>query len=107
MLGADSDNKTIARYQIKFRQEAEPQMLARLATAEYICGERFSAVDCVMGQNVLWARAYGLCQQGAFADYIGRLSQRTAFAKAYADLENFTLAPPDSAAQAMAELFTG
>lgn len=107
MLGADSDDKTIARYQRKFHIEAEPQLLARLAKHDYICGANFSAVDCVMGQNVLWARAYGLCQQGAFADYVSRLSKRPAFAKAYADLGHFTLAPPHSAAQAMAELFTG
>jgi glutathione S-transferase len=107
MLGADSDEKTIARYQRKFHVEAEPQLLARLKKADYICGEQFSAVDCVMGQNVLWARAYGLCQQGAFADYVSRLSKRAAFAKAYADLGHFKLAPPSSAALGMAELFTG
>ncbi len=69
-------------------------MINRLEKSDYICGDQFSAVDCVMGQNVLWARAYGLCQSSQFSDYIARLSQRTAFAKAYADMGDFTLAPP-------------
>ncbi|MEZ5570885.1 MAG: glutathione S-transferase family protein [Halioglobus sp.] len=107
MLGTASDARTIERYNKKFHQEVEPQLLNRLKKTDYICGSQFSAVDCVMGQNVLWGKAYGLCQQSPFTDYIGRLSQRTAFAKAYADLGEFTLAPPASAGAAMAELFTG
>jgi glutathione S-transferase len=85
----------------------EPQLLSRLDKADYICGEQFSAVDCVMGQNVLWARAYGLCQPTPFADYVGRLSQRAAFTKAYADLGNFSLAPPAGTGGGLASLFTG
>ena len=107
MLGTASDARTIKRYQHKIQQEVEPQLLQRLQQADYICGAQFSAVDCVMGQNVLWAKAYGLCQQGAFTDYIGRLSQRPAFAKAYVDIGEFTLAPPASAGATMAERFTG
>ncbi len=107
ILGSDSDARTTERYATKFTREVEPQLLSRLETTAYICGDQFSAVDCVMGQNVLWARAYGLCQPSTFADYVGRLSQRPAFAKAYADLGDFTLAPPESSGQAMAALFTG
>jgi len=107
ILGADRDPRTVERYSRKFHQEAEPQLLSRLEKSDYICGKQFSAVDCVMGQNVLWARAYGLCQQNPFADYIGRLSQRAAFGQAYADIGQFSLAPPDSTAAGMAALFTG
>lgn len=107
MLGPDSDAKTIARYNSKFTQEVEPQLIARLEQADYICGDTFTAVDCVMGQNVLWARAYGLCQPAPFEAYIGRLSQRPAFARAYADLGEFSLAPPPENAHVLAKHFTG
>jgi glutathione S-transferase len=107
ILGSDSDARTIARYNQKFTQEVEPQLLNRLAKSDYICGDQFSAVDCVMGQNVLWARAYGLCQGSQFSDYIARLAQRTAFAKAYADMGDFTLAPPAGKAKGLAGKFTG
>jgi len=95
ILGEAADARTIRRYEDKFRTEVEPQLLSRLTVQDHICGDNFCAVDCVMGQNVLWARAYGLCQDAAFGDYIGRLSQRPAFAMAYADLGEFSLAPPD------------
>jgi glutathione S-transferase len=107
MLGPDSDAKTIERYNRKFTQEVEPQLIARLERTDYICGDTFSAVDCVMGQNVLWATAYGLCQPPQFADYIARISQRPAFSQAYADMGDFSLAPPASSARALAEKFTG
>jgi glutathione S-transferase len=107
LLGPDSDPKTIARYNHKFTQEVEPQLLLRLEDTGYVCGETFSAVDCVMGQNVLWARAYGLCQPPAFAEYLERLSQRAAFAKAYADMGEFSLAPPPDRASTLAGKFTG
>jgi glutathione S-transferase len=101
LLGEDRDEKTIARYNGKFREEVEPQLLARLEKTAFICGDRFSAVDCVMGQNVLWASAYGLCQPEAFGGYTARLSERPAFAKAYADLGDFSLAPPPGAVEAL------
>lgn len=107
MLGRDRDEKTIARYNQKFTQEVEPQLINRLEKFAYICGDQFRAVDCVMGQNVLWARAYGLCQASPFSDYIARVSQRPAFAKAYADLGDFTLAPPKANAARLAGYFTG
>ncbi len=94
LLGKDSDPVTIARYRQKFCEEVEPQLIARFDRHPYICGTGFSAADCVMGQNVLWARAYGLCQQAQFAEYVGRLAHRPAFGKAYADMEGFSLEPP-------------
>jgi glutathione S-transferase len=107
ILGSDSDEKTVARYNQKLLQEVEPELVNRLKRADYICGDRFSAVDCVMGQNVLWARAYGLCQGQPFADYVARLAKRPAFAKAYADIGSFTLAPPSGNANVFVGKFTG
>jgi glutathione S-transferase len=107
LLGRDRDDKTIARYNLKFAGEVEPELIKRLERADYICGDQFSAVDCVMGQNVLWAKAYGLCQGQQFSDYVARLAQRTAFSKAYADMGDFTLAPPTAKGKALAGLFTG
>ena len=107
ILGSDSDAKTIARYNNKFVQEVEPQLKERLQKGDHICGEQFSAVDCVMGQNVMWASAYGLCQDKIFSAYINRMSQRPAFAQAYADLGDFTLAPPEGSDGDLVNLFTG
>jgi len=107
MLGRESDERTVARYNRKFTEEVEPQLSSRLENSGYICGEKFSAVDCVMGQNVMWAKAYGLCQGQQFSDYVSRLAQRTAFSKAYADLGGFTLAPPADKGAALAGKFTG
>lgn len=107
ILGPECDPRTIARYEKKFQGEVEPQLLARLEKTAFICGDAFSAVDCVMGQNVLWAKAYGLCQPDAFGDYVARLSARPAFAKAYADLGDFSLAPPPGAAAALGARLMG
>jgi len=97
LLGEDSDEKTLVRYNRKFAEEVEPQLLSRLEKTAFICGDEFCAADCVMVENVLWARAYGLCRPAAFGDYVSRLSKRPAFARAYADLGDFSLAPPEGA----------
>ena len=89
----DKDERTINRYMDKFATEVEPQLRVRLEAASYICGEQFTAADCVMGQNVMWAKMYGLCKQSCFGDYIDRLSQRPAFASAFADRGQFTASP--------------
>jgi glutathione S-transferase len=106
-LGGDSDARTIARYNKKFTQEVEPQLVSRLHTSAFVCGDSFSAADCVMGQNIMWAKAYGLCQPTEFSDYIERLAMRPAFGKAYSDLADFSLEPPPEKRQALAEKFTG
>ncbi len=107
LLGDDSDERTIARYRQKFTEEVEPQLIRRLGKTAFICGDAFSAVDCVMGQNVLWAQAYGLCQPAQFGDYVARLSERPAFARAYADLGELSLAPPLEAADALGDRIKG
>jgi glutathione S-transferase len=74
---------------------------------DYICGDQFSAVDCIMGPNILWAQAYGLCQDDVFSDYMSRLSARPAFAQAYSDLADFSLDIPEEKRAAWQEEFTG
>jgi len=88
------DQRTIDRYEEKFRGEVEPQLAERLERHDFILGNEFSAADCVMGQNVMWARAYGLCQPEIFSRYISDFSKRPAFIKAYADAKSFKLQPP-------------
>jgi len=44
LLGRDGDEKTVARYNHKFTQEVEPQLIDRLEKTGYICGDKFSAV---------------------------------------------------------------
>ncbi len=73
----------------KFENEVEPQLLARLSKQDFICGENFSAVDCMIGQNINWARAYKLCQDDVFYAYMKRMKQRPAFQKAFADAHEF------------------
>lgn len=85
----ERDAATEARYLDKFRTEVEPQLLTRLEKHPYICGERISAVDCLMAQNINWARAYGLCQDAAFKRYHQMLQERPAYRSAYADRADF------------------
>ena len=88
------DPRTAQRYRDKIRTEMEPQLAARLAGGGYICGESFSAADCVIGHNVTWARGYGLCQDELFRAYLSRLSKRPAFRAAFADVGGFTPVVP-------------
>lgn len=90
----EKDERTIVRYRRKFQEEAEPQILARLERSPYVCGEEFTAADCIVGHNVFWGAGYGMCRHATFQSYIGALSQRPAFLKAFSDMAGFTLAPP-------------
>ena len=95
LLSTDqSDARTIERYRVKFRTEAEPQLARRLTRQAHICGDDFTAADCVAGHNVRWAQAYGLCQDELFHRYLSELSKRPAFTKAFADAATFQLTPP-------------
>lgn len=91
---AQSDDRTIERYMEKFRSEIEPQLIARLEGGRYFLGHAFSAVDCVMGHNVMWARLYGLCADECFSRYLDRLAERPAWQDAFADRDQFSLRPP-------------
>ena len=91
---AQRDPRTVARYRRKFVDEVEPQIAKRLEAHSHICGDRFSAADCVVGHVVIWARGYGLCQDGIFRRYLSVVSKRPAFAKAFADARQFSPEPP-------------
>ncbi|MEO6747136.1 MAG: glutathione S-transferase family protein [Caldimonas sp.] len=87
---AERDPRTVARYRKKFSEEVEPQIARRLERAPYICGDEFTAADCVVGHSVFWARGYGLCRDEPFRRYLSRLSKRPAFVSAFADAQQFS-----------------
>lgn len=73
----------------KITREIEPQLAERLCQHDFICGDAFTAADCIMGHNVRWAQAYKLCLSDPLKAYIRRLSDRPAFQAAYADADKF------------------
>jgi glutathione S-transferase len=85
--------------------EAEPQIARRLEKAAFICGEKFTAADCIIGHSVIWARGYGLCRDEIFRRYISTLSKRPAFVSAFADAREFRAEVPQD--QALVVRFTG
>jgi glutathione S-transferase len=91
---AERDERTAARYRRKIVTEMQPQLAARLEGDGFICGERFTAADCVIGHNITWARGYGLCQDEVFRAYLSRLSKRPAFRAAFADVGGFSPVVP-------------
>ncbi len=76
-------------YRSKLENEIAPQLEARLKAHKYICGDEFTAADCIMAQNINWAGAYGYCSSKAFKAYMLRLAKRPAFQQAYADRDQF------------------
>lgn len=101
----DKDARTIERYRKKFESEVEPQLSKRFEKHGFICGDAFTAADCIMAHNVRWARGYGLCQHEIFRGYLSKVSKRPAFAKAFADARNFQREPPDP--KPLRDRFTG
>lgn len=93
LLDEDKDPKTLERYLNKFKTEVEPQLISRLESGGYICGDQFSAADCIIGHDLLWARSYGLCQDDLLNAYLGRLAERKAFQQAFADAHLFKPVP--------------
>ena len=73
----------------RIEKQIVPQLIRRLDEHEFICGETFTAVDCLIGHNLNWARAYGLCINPAFKAYMNRMKQRPAFQLAFADASEF------------------
>jgi glutathione S-transferase len=86
----ERDARTINRYRKKFKEEVEPQLARRLAKTTYICGDEFTAADCVVGHTMMWAKRYGLCQDELFKRYFSSVTKRPAFARAFADANQFT-----------------
>jgi glutathione S-transferase len=103
---SERDERTIARYRRKMAEEVEPQLAARLEAADHICGEAFTAADCVVGHSVFWARGYGMCQGSVFRRYLSRLAKRPAFIAAFSDAKAFQAAPP-AGDNPMVSRFTG
>lgn len=102
---AERDPRTVSRYRKKFAAEIEPQLAGRLERTPYICGDSFTAADCVVGHSVFWARGYGLCKDDVFRRYISRLAKRPGFAAAFADAREFTAEV--AADKALVGKFTG
>ena len=73
----------------KITNEMVPQMEARLGEHDFICGDRFTAVDCIAAQNVNWMHSYGLVPVGPIKHYAKRMRSRPAFQRAFADAADF------------------
>ena len=105
LIPTERDPRTVARYRKKVANEVEPQLATRLEAAPYICGNLFTAADCVVAHSVMWARGYGMCRQDSFKRYLSLVSKRPAFLSAMADARQFSLEIPPG--KPLAELFTG
>jgi glutathione S-transferase len=101
----ERDDRTIRRYRQKFATEVEPQLKGRLSKTPFICGAEFSAADCIVGYNVLWARAFHLCSENVFREYVARLSERPAFERAFSDRHEFVRSIPEGCT--ITKKFTG
>lgn len=73
----------------KLQNEIVPQLETRLADQDWICGDQFSAADCIMAQNIGWMRAYGVGHDGIVHAYAKRLQARPSWQTAYADAREF------------------
>jgi glutathione S-transferase len=105
LLSEHADARVAARYRKKITEEIEPQLLRRLDAGPFVCGERFTAADCVIGHDVMWARGYGLCQDERFRRYLSRVSKRHAFVDAFADAHEFRPQVPRESA--LVQRFSG
>jgi glutathione S-transferase len=102
---AEKDVRTVRRYKRKFATEAEPQLRRRLERTSFICGDEFSAADCIIAHCVMWAQIYALCTDDVFKRYLARVSERPAFGSAFSDAHRFVHeVPPESA---VVRFFTG
>jgi len=54
-----------------------------IAGAPYVCGERFTAADVIVGSQLGWGMMFGTVEKRAsFEDYVGRLYARPAYRRA-------------------------
>ena len=102
---SEKDVRTIVRYKSKFSNEIDPQLRGRLDRGPFICGDQFSAADCVIAHCILWARLYGLCAGEPFDRYLNRLIERSAYRSAFADIDRFVLQVPEDSP--VVTMFTG
>ncbi len=83
-------NETFAAFnRDKIKNEIAPELAARLEKSEFICGDKFTAADCMTAHNINWAGAYGLCRGDVFKSYMSRMKSRPAFQMAFADAKEF------------------
>jgi glutathione S-transferase len=101
----ERDIRTVQRYRKKFANEVEPQLRARLEKARFICGDEFSAADCIIAYDVSWARGYQLCDDEVFKCYLDRVSERPAYVRAFSDVHGFKREVPRQSP--IVELFSG
>jgi glutathione S-transferase len=94
---SERDPRMVDRYREKFAREVEPQLARRLEATPYVCGDAFTAADCIIGYDVFWARGYGLCRDEPFRRYLKSLRARPAFAAALADAHEFSPVVPEGA----------
>lgn len=86
-------DRVISNYMNKIEREVEPQLKERLERDGFGAGKSFTAVDCVLGHNLRWARFYDLCGDEVFSQYLQRLDERPAYRKAFDDVGDFSLKP--------------
>jgi len=56
-----------------------------LSSRDYVCGNRFTAVDVYLGSAILWGTQFGtLPERGSFTRYVERLKAREAFQRGWA-----------------------
>jgi glutathione S-transferase len=101
----EKDIRTVQRYRKKFAIEVEPQIAGRLEKTRFICGGEFSAADCIIAYNIVWARGYQLCGDETFKRYLDRVSERPAYLRAFSDIQRFKREVPQQSP--IIELFSG
>ena len=80
LLPKAARNETFAAFnRDKIENEIAPQLSALLENQDYICGDDFTAADCMTAHNINWAGAYGLCRTDVFKSYMSRMKARPAF----------------------------
>ena len=102
---SEKDVRTVVRYKSKFSKEIDPQLRSRLDRGPFICGDQFSAADCVIAHCIIWARLYGLCAGEPFDRYLNRMSERSAFRSAFSDMDRFVQQVPED--RPVVAMFTG
>ncbi|CAK9093148.1 unnamed protein product [Durusdinium trenchii] len=92
ILPADQkDSRVVDRTKAKWIKEIEPQIVAQIEATgnKYLLGEQFTSADVIMGHNLKWSQAYGLCESQVLLDYLARLAERPAWQAAWADAATF------------------
>jgi glutathione S-transferase len=99
------DARSADRYRAKFAAEVEPNLATRLSVHEYACGNEFSAADCMLAHDVIWARTYGMCASTPFDAYLQRVTDRTAYQRAFSD--TLDMGPQPESLDHLRDLFNG